>query len=186
MKRLPFMFATRADMVALDEELLGRLRVKYVLTDPMRMTKAREFDRLEEIAGMGEVPTGKKSGGISCMILPLGRKPYYRRIQRNNGSVVWVADETGNKDAVFLWSPGVYEKGRTLIAGEIATSFETPVAQTTMKAFKSALRSTFSKRGIKRGKVFVGPEALELALAGWRCAFDVSSPRDYDVPVAAG
>lgn len=184
MKRLPFIFATRSDMLALDDDRLRRARLKYILAQPMETINGREFERLEEITGIGEVPTGKSRGGVSCLILPTDRKPHYRKIDRNDGSVVWVADETGNKDAVFLWSPGIYADKRTLIAGDIATSFETPVAQITMKVFNSALSKAFGKRGIKRGRVFVGPEALRLAMAGWRCAFDVGSPRESDVSIA--
>lgn len=180
MKRLPFIFATREDMIALDKAVQQRARVKYILTEPLETTSGRAFERLEAIPGVGEVRSGRKSGGVCCVILPAAQKPSYRRIRRNDGSTVWVADETGNDDAVFLWSPGIYEAGRALIAGHIATSFGTPVAQGTIRAFNSAMRTTFSKRG----KVFVGPEALRLALAGWRCAFDATSPGDYDVPVA--
>lgn len=186
MKRLPFIFATRADMIALDEEVGRRVRVKYVLTEPMPATTGREFERLEDIPGIGEVPTGSSRGGVSCHILPINRKPVFRRIQRNDGSVVWVADGTGNRDSVSLWSPGVYGSATTLIAGDIATTFDTPIAQATMKAFNSALRSAFSKRGVKGARVFVGPEALKLATAGWRCTIDAGSPKDYDVPVANG
>jgi hypothetical protein len=110
------------------------------------------------------------------LVTPLGVSVQIREVPQSIGGTRYAIDQLMNVDSVMFRHGGSPMPG-VLLAGRVGTCTDTEASKKLFGSIANAMGKTFVK--IKAS--WVGPEARELLVAGWRLTQSADSPREYDL-----
>ena len=176
MNNVPF-FSTQQDLEAVLKYFCAKVPVRAAVSDH------QESDMVSYINPLWSHPTigaalGESYGScLRFLIVEDCVEIEPRRINRNDGTLVYSIDPILNTQSVVLSVGGVLRDG-VLIMGEMGSALRTETAKKFLVSFKKAL--TNNGHSIINGS-YVGPEALKLLAAGWRLTAHAGRPPEYDL-----
>jgi hypothetical protein len=142
MKRI-HIFALRPDILALLAEIETIHPIKYTLATRYTGLELDEWFAAEQIPNLGTADSEQTSGCQSFLLTYPSIEIRPRRIRQLNGIVRYDVDQLINPDTVVLTPGGRWKE--IVIAGRIATTSNTDVAQSIMSSAVRAVRRRFTK-----------------------------------------
>lgn len=137
------------------------------------------------------MPLHPRKGENRYIIFPERVHLDFREVHRKGGRTDYVTAPPEGAPWVWFSSGGRYGAD-CLITGEVTTGMTDRIGLRFFDRICHAIRSKFirterPKRAHRAGRIgYVGPEAVQLLLAGVRFTDSISSPRSLDFSVARG
>jgi len=174
-KRTMF-FLGMADLQRLAEDMVDVGAIQFTLTGMFPHPGLKTVSRLATVDGLGTAATGRSILEPAFLVTRSGTPVNVRRVPQRDATIKYAVDQLENPDTVVLRLGGEFER-RVVVAGELSTVSNTPVAAA---LFKSIHRVIVGRSRAVKG-VRVGEAAAELWRAGYRLTDDCRSPQDFDL-----
>jgi len=188
-------FATKQDSRDLLLSLERKSRLFYAHWGSYPTPKAPTFASVSELPDLGLV-TRPHKGDNRYIVFPKRVQLDFLEVPRKNGATDYVTIPPKGAPWVWFSSGGHYlgevNRPECVITGIVETGMTDRVGLRFFDRICRAIRSKFTraarpKRANCVGRFgYVGPEALELLLAGIRFTDSISAPRTLDFKVARG
>jgi len=169
-------FATRNDIDFLLQSIELQQDMQFVRTGMFDQPTANIVLTLRKDADLGVALYGDQSHEPTYLVGERGCLINVRPVPQHGGGTKYVIDQQINPKTVVFRSGGVF-KNQCVIAGYIGTISEDPVSNDLFRLFNKEIKRQFEK--IK--SYYVGKEAAELLVKGWRLTTSADSPEIYDL-----
>jgi hypothetical protein len=174
-RRIDF-YALRDDLLPVLQEVEAHRPLEYVRMEHYRVgTPLDRYERADDLPRMSEADCDDSISCSSYLIIDRGCEVVRRRIDRNDGSTVEAIDQGMNPETLTLTAGG--RRGDALLAGRIATAYDSVALRALMNACKKAFTARFTK--IDRYRV--GSRAAAFLDAGGRLTASLQSPAEYNL-----
>lgn len=172
-------FATRIDLKELTVDFESILNIKYVGMGLFDSNEVLEYMRLSDVPDIGFTKFGAwMSLDHRYMVVAEDKKINVRIVPQKKGGTKYAIDPMANPDSIELSTGGIFsENGKVLVAGRLATASGSEFSVRTYMAFVSRIRKVFRKNGT----FYIGEDAHNKLVSGWRLVTNVNSPIEYDL-----
>ena len=172
-----YFFATPNDIRQVLHRVESNALLRFVEGGTMFSSNRNEYLEATEISDLGVASheTGSQSTGY--MVTLRDEENNVRTSTMKNGALRWDLHNSDTPGSVILTPAGLWKE--MLLAGNVGTVHDDPVAQMLMKRFQSAIKS---ESFAKAGRFWVGREALEFLDSGRRLSTTAEqSPPEFDI-----
>lgn len=127
---------------------------------------------------LGKVPNGDWNHNERYIVLPKNIAVQWTAYPQRKGGVKYAVNQSMNLKCILIQPSGEFTDG-VLVSGTIGTISEDEDSNLMFKHLSSHFRKNFKKVG----SFFVGNEAMEKLLNGWRLVQNIKSPLEYDLKI---
>lgn len=172
-------FSTKSDLAPIMEELQNTMSFKFIEMGIFDTPEIRQSQTFTDIPDVGLKQIGDSvASEHRYMLVPKTTKINIREVPQHNGEIRFAIDPKLNPEVVELTPGGLYVGNENaLIAGRVAYVFESMFTSRVYALIIHAMRLRFTKVG----KVFVGNEAMTLALSGTRLTRNIKLSPEHDL-----
>ena len=178
MTRIHF-FATRSDMQLVFGQMQTKRRLKFTRCGRIDNAEPQVWEFVDDLPNLGRA-TGDQSVTCDCfLILEWNSSISVDSMIMQDGVRRYDIDQRSNPESVVLNPGGEWTDG-SLIAGLIATMWQTSTSQSLMRLARSAIKAHFTRINA----FWVGPEVLTAFQKGTRLCVAIQSPSEFDLRIS--
>lgn len=171
-----FFFATANDIKSILIDLESHFTVKYYKLGILETKEREYFDSISDMPNFGYSQTGDWNSDFRFLIMPKEDDLKIEEIQLRKGGVKYTIDESLNINSLTFQLGGIY-KDTVLLAGKLGYTKDVDFSNDFYKLFTTRIKKEFSHIG----SFFVGEDAKNKLIAGWRLVTNVNAAKEYDL-----
>jgi hypothetical protein len=164
------------DLKSVLQEFENIEKVHYFQAGLFNNSIIPKFDSIFEYKKLGIVENGDWNHTTTFLILPYDYNLEIREVMQKTGGLMYAVDQMINPYSIIIKTSGIFKDG-VLVAGSIGTISEDSIS---LRLFKS-LSKIFKKQFKKTTEFYIGTEAKEKSISGWRLVTDDRLPKEYDI-----
>lgn len=179
-KQLTF-YATNNDILKVMTVIEFIYEIEYIRMGMFDSGNIIRFKSIREITDVGYTSFGNWiSADNRFMIIGKNEEVNIRKVLQRNGQTKFIIDPMKNPISIELSTGGIYtKKDGVLIAGRLAYVGDSDFQKNLFKFISKEIRKQFRKVDTE----FVGNEAEEKLISGWRLVTAEKSPKKYDLVI---
>lgn len=169
-------FATARDINPIVKAIETSFSIRYYEIGLFDFKGYKSYSSISEISNLGFPKVGDWNRDLRLLAIPKELSLVIRDVPQKAGGIKYAIDTLENQISICFQFGGIFQNG-ILLAGKCGTSFLNEFSMELFKCFSSKVKKDFKKIGT----FYVGKDAEEKLIEGWRLVTNENSPKEYDL-----
>lgn len=171
-------FATANDILGIIKSIEELFEVKYYEMGLFDINLPANYNSISEVPNIGNPKFGDWNKDVRLLMLPKNKTLNVRDVPQRKGGIKYAIDPLENQNSICFQLGGIYQDG-ILICGSCGTAFLNDFSESIFKEFSSKIKNKFKKIQ----DFYVGNEAQEKLISGWRLVTNDKLSKDFDLKI---